>query len=274
MRVTLAALLAVLTACLITACGGDTLALDPVADAATRTEAAKSMRIELSLATAGVGVQPLTISAKGAVDGERSALTLSMPQSGGVDLGDVELRSDGSVVYMRVPYLQQLAPSLKPWIKLDLEGARGKGGLVDSLLEASRQADPTQALAYLRAAGDVEELGTATVRGVKTTHYRAVVDLERYAQQLDDGKNGLAAAIRRVVEETGVKTMPIELWVGDDSLVRRLSWKQATPLPTGQEAELALTMDLFDFGADVDVTLPSDDETTSFSEVLKLWGTG
>ena len=48
MRSTFAALFAALLTFGLTACGGDSVALDPVAEAATKTGAAESMRIEMT----------------------------------------------------------------------------------------------------------------------------------------------------------------------------------------------------------------------------------
>lgn len=267
---------ALLAAGAITACGGDTVALDPVAEAATKTGAAKSMRLELTMIMTApeFGSEPVTIAAKGVSVGERSAMTMRLPAAQGVDLGEIETRSDGFVIYMRFPFLQEAAPQLKPWIKVDLREA-GKDLGIDfvALLELGTQTDPTKALEFLRAAGEVDELGSATIRGSETTHYKGVVDLNRYADQLEakSGSEAAARSLRKAIELTGESTMPIELWIDEDSLVRRMTWAQTTVAVEGQPPTMvAATMDLFDYGADVDVVIPPDNQTTSFEELQKL----
>jgi hypothetical protein len=197
-------------------------------------------------------------------------MTMRMPPVQGVELGEIEIRTDDLVLYLRMPFLQQAAPTLKPWIKLDLRQAGEELGLdVEALVQLGTQSDPTKALEFLRAAGEVEEVGSATVRGVETTHYEGFVDLERYAGQLDN--EAAARSLRQVIELTGESQMPLELWIDDDSLVRRMSWKQQTVAAEGQApTTLAATMDLYDYGAEVDVALPPDSQTSSFEELQKL----
>jgi hypothetical protein len=275
-RNTFAGLLAVLMACAIAACGGDTVALDPVAQAATKTGAAESMRIEMNMTMDApeYGSKPVTIKTKGVVAGKQSALTMQMPAIDGVDLGQFEIRVDGLVMYMRMPFLQAAAPQLKPWIKIDLRQAGKDLGVdFDALMELSTQTDPTKALDFLRAAGTVDELGSAKVRGVQTTRYKGVVDLERYAKQLEKEGGGKAAAssVRKLIELTDKTTMPIELWIGEDSLVRRMAWEQTVSAVAGQApTTVKATMELFDYGVDADVVIPPDSQTSSFADLQKL----
>ncbi len=275
-RNTLAGLLALLMAFAIAACGGDTVALDPVAEAATRTGAADSMRIEMRMTMAApeYGPKPVTFTTTGIAAGKRAAMTMRMPAVEGVELGDIEIRSDGLVVYMRMPFLQAAAPQLKPWIKIDLrEAGKDLGVDFDALMELSAQMDPTKALAFLRAAGKVDELGSATVRGVETTRYKGVIDLERYAKQLEKKGGGKAAAssVRKLIELTGESTMPIELWIDEDSLVRRMAWEQTVSASAGQSpTTVKATMDLFDYGVDANVVIPPDNQTSSFDDLQKL----
>lgn len=275
-RRTFTALLTVLMACAITACGGDAVALDPVAEAATKTAAAKSMRLELTMKMSApeFGSAPVTITAEGVSAGKRSTMTMQMPAVQGFELGEIEIRSQGLVLYMRMPFLQEAAPQLKPWIKVDLRKAGKDLGIdFDALLELGTQMDPTKVLEFLRAAGEVDEVGSATVRGTQTTHFKGVVDLNRYASQLE-GKNGGGAAarsLRKAIDLTGKSTMPIELWIDESSLVRRMNWKQTTVAAEGQApTTLDATMDLFDYGADVNVVIPPDDQTTSLEELQNL----
>jgi len=278
-RNTFAALLAAFMACAITACGGDTVAFDPVAQAATKTGNAESMRIEMSMTMASpeFGSKPVTFKTTGVAARGRSAMTMRMPAVEGVELGQVEVRAIGTVMYMRMPFLQAAAPQLKPWIKVDLSQIGKDLGIdLDALMELSNQTDPTKALDYLRAAGKVQELGDATVRGVKTTRYKGVIDLERYATQLEQKGGGKAAArsFRKVIELSGA-TMPIELWIDHDSLVRRMVWNQTVSAAAGQApTTVKATMEMFDYGVDVDVVAPPADQTSSFEELQKLGDAG
>lgn len=280
MRYTFAALLAALMALAITACGSDAVALDPVAEAATKTADAESMRIEMSMTMASpeLGSKPVAFKTTGVAARGRSAMTMRMSAVKGVELGDFEVRSIGTVMYMRMPFLQVAAPQLKPWIKIDLnEIGKDLGIDLDALMELSNQTDPTKALDYLRAAGNVKEVGDATVRGVKTTRYKGVIDLERYAKQLEKKGGGKAAAasIRKVMELSGTTTMPVELWIDDDSLVRRMVWNQTVSATAGEApTTVKATMEMFDYGADVDVVIPPDSQTSSFEELQKLGGAG
>jgi hypothetical protein len=284
MRVTVrhavSVIFALLMACSIAACGGDSVALDPVAEAATKTSDAKSMRIEMrmTIAGSGFGSKPVAVKTSGVATGNRSAMTMRMPAIDGRDLGEFEVRADGLVLYLRMPFLQAAAPDLKPWIKIDLRKAAKDIGLdLDALMELGTQTDPTKALDFLKAAGEVEEVGKATVRGVETTRYKAVIDLERYAAELERNGGGKAAAtsVRKAIELTGKSTMPIEVWIGEDSLVRRMTWEQQVSAGTGQAVStVKATMDLFDYGANVEVVIPRDDQTSSFDELEKLGAGG
>jgi hypothetical protein len=274
-RNTSAVLFAALMACALAACGGDAVALDPVAQAATKTGNAESMRIEMSMTLAApeFGTKPVTFKLQGIAANKRSAMTMRMPAVEGVELGDIEVRADGLVVYMRMPFLQVAAPQLKPWIKVDLgEAGKDLGIDLDALMELSNQSNPTKALDFLRAAGQVKELGDATVRGVKTTRYKGVIDLERYAKQLEQkgGGNAASSSIRKVMELSGATTMPIELWIDEDSLVRRMVWNQTVSAVAGKASTVKATMDLFDYGANVKVVIPPDDQTSSIQDLQKL----
>jgi hypothetical protein len=271
-----AALLGLLMACAIAACGSDAVALDPVAEAATQTGAAKSMRVEMTMTIASpeLGSKPMTVTTKGIAADGRSAMTMRMPAVGGIDLGRFEIRTDGLMMYMRLPFLQKAVPQLKPWIKMDLrEVGKDLGIDLAALMELGNQTDPTKALDFLAAAGPVKELGEETVRGVHTTRYKGVIDLELYAKQLEKNGGGKVAArsIRKAIELTGVTTMPVELWIDDNSLVRRMVWDQTVSAKAGQDpTTINATMELSDYGVDAKVAIPPADQTSSFEELRKL----
>lgn len=252
---------------------------EPVlAAAATATEAAGSYRADLELTMDGLAPEPVTLTGAGVFQRDPTLAQMTMDTSelggiaGGLDLGDVEMVMDGLVVYVRVPFLQEISPALGPWISLDLREAGAQQGLdVAHLTQFGAQSDPARALAYLRAASDdLETVGTEAVRGIETTHYRMTVDLARVAEAAPSAeRDALRAQMERLQELSGVEQVPTEVWVDGDGLVRRqtLTYQDMRFAP-GQEGDMTMTMELYDFGADVDVEPPPADDVTDIGALL------
>ena len=173
----------------LTACGGDTLALDPVASAATKTVESGSSRVEFAIAVKAAG-QSVDMTGSGRFDYRhpRGAVTYRMQLPG---LGNVsmEMRMVGTKLYLRLPQ-EVVGPALpngKPWFGLDLDKSLERAGL--GSLGFTQQQDPAQTLQYLRAASSgVKESGSATVRGVDTTRYVGRLD---FRKALDAGHGPL-----------------------------------------------------------------------------------
>ena len=71
-----------------------------------------------------------------------------------------------------------------------------------------------------------------------------------------------------MLELTGEPTIPFEVWIDGDGLTRRMKYEQ--PLPAdqgGEETTMALTMEMYDFGAEVDVEPLPDDEVIDLQEL-------
>lgn len=97
----------------------------------------------------------------------------------------------------------------------------------------------TDALTYLRTvAEDVTEVGTGTVRGAQTTHYRATVLLSRLGAPPEYDR------------------FPVEVWMDDDGRIRRYRYHPVTLEPT----EEIFVWEFFDFGVDVDLSPPAPDK--------------
>lgn len=94
-------------------------------------------------------------------------------------------------------------------------------------------------LKYLTSVADpVTEVGTETVRGVTTTHYRASVNLARVSPSPD---------YERLLLE-------VEVWADEDGRTRRYRY---SPLASPHEIYV---WEFFDFGTPVDLKHPSPDE--------------
>jgi hypothetical protein len=205
----------------------------------------------------------------------------------------VEVRSVDGVMYMQMGFLFGAAGVDAEWVALDLEEMLDEFGFDGELFgQLQPPSDPTAMLEFLGAAADVEEVGRDVVRGVSTTRYHATLDLVRLLEEGVDrlppdlrerferegGVEGALGAFAEMFEGVDVET---DVWVGDDDLVRRL--RMVMPLdelgdqfgaPPGELAglEIATTMDVYDYGVEVDVQAPPPEDVVGFDEIEELLG--
>ena len=268
------ALLLVAAALAVAGCGGggEAASFDPVASAAT-TVNAKSAKLAFDTSIAGSG-RTLHMTGSGSVDFQAQAASMTF------DVGDLlrgsglpasanerwTILTQGLVVYMHAPSLAQQLPGAKEWLKLDI-AALAKSRNVDlGQFRQLTQNDPTQMLAYLRAtSGKIDKVGTEDVRGVQTTHYRAKVNLDRVADQAPAKlRKTFRASIQSLERGLGTHTVPVDVWVDGDNLVRRL--QEHLPVTGGGKIDFAV--DFYDFGTPVSVTPPPESETLDLGKVL------
>jgi hypothetical protein len=237
----------------------------PVAAAGEATEAAKSARASFTAVLKG-GVADGTFTGEGAFNERRSRMTMDLSglgAGGAFGSGKLEVVFDRLVVYLRFPpEVVQGLPGALAWLKVDLAKLGAQQGIDFEQLLQFNQSDPTEALAYLRAAGsDFRELGSEEVRSVGTTRYRGTIDLHKVAAQAPAQAR---KSYERVIELSGQSTLPMDVWIDDEGLARRIRFEQQ--LPNG--AALKMTVELYDFGADVDVEVPPADQVTDLTELI------
>ena len=282
---TFAALAGLLATFGLAACGSEDVSapVSPraaVTQAADETSAAGSYRASFEMTMSGLSPEPLTMTGEGIFDSsERKArMTMDMSALGigsGQDLGEAEMIFDDSLVYMKFPFLPELQPIVKPWFKFDIRELGKEQGFDLRQLFQLNQNDPSQALQYLRAASDdVEEVGREEVRGVPTTHYGMAVDLRKVVgQALEGQREQLRASIDQIIALSGVHEVPTEVWIDDDGLARRvrLTYENMGFAP-GAQGDMTMMMDLYDFGVDVDVEPPPQDEVTDIQQLMQRGG--
>jgi len=167
------------------------------------------------------------------------------------------------------PFAKQIGTG-KEWLKFDLQELGEQQGFDIGALTGS-QGDPTQQLDQLRAAkGAVEVLGEEKVRDEQATHYKATIDLRRYAEQAPPGdRERVRRSIERLIELTGTNEAPTEVWIGHDShRIRRMRVKSRYKVPQGVgEIEQDMTIELFGFGWPVErIEPPPAAETADLAE--------
>ena len=272
-RAALAALLVALTGALVGCGGGGAPDLSGVAQAAQKTEDAGTARFELSVDAEGAS----SLSAEGAVDYERQRARMSMDlgslggllggqSSASEDLA-LDVIIDGKVFYMRFPLLSELVGKGRPWLKMDLEQLAEQSGADLGQLDQLSQLDPSQALTYLRGAGEFSEVGDEDVRGVPTTRYEGTIDLRA---AVDEAPADQRKQLEQLLEGSGVSELPAEAWIDGDGYLRKLT----LDFSALAEAPFSMAMELFDFGGPVELDLPSDDEVTDITELASQGGLG
>jgi hypothetical protein len=269
---------------LLAGCGGDdTVSKDTLVDAASATTEAGSARIAFKGASRAGLPEPLEIRGDGVVDNSNrvgqlefdfGSLAEQLPQGGQLRPEDLagEVIFEGFVFYMRFPVLSRLLEGGKEWVRFDLEEISKQQGIDLSQFTQFGQADPNQALQYLRAvSGEVEDKGREDVRGVPTTHYEAQVDLRKFPDVLpEDQREAARESVDGLIEQLGGEAeLPMEVWIDDDGLIRRQRFEFEFKPEQGSEFSFSYDLELYDFGVEVDVEPPPDDETADFSEIVQ-----
>ena len=257
-----AALLASLT---LAACsGGDAVALDPVANAATRTESAGSSRMlmEMSLGTRG---QRFFVNAEGAMDyrlrrgwllmdfSQLAALTPSAP-----NLPRMKMLFEDTTIWMRVPPVLLEATGGKPWARSRLRGSPNAFG-------GMQEPDPSQMLDSLRGiSGSVREIGQTRVRGVETTRYGTEVSLAKALGESPPAQRKTAKAALKMFGDH--EKIPVDVYIDDAGRVRRMDMDYKLR-SAGVNFEAKMKLELFDFGTRVAFTRPPASQVTELSSL-------
>ena len=240
-----------------------------IADAAGKTAAAGSAKVATNVRVSDPGRGQVRFSGRGAFDFDERKGELALRLLEG-DEGAFGGRSQavfsGTSVYYRLP-----AGALggdKTWIRLDLQNIADASGLDLGPLVQGSQADPMQYLLWLSAIGPgVTKIGEEEIRGVPTSRYRAVVDLNLLESQSPPGKEAeWSAYVQTLRDRLGLDFIPVEVWIDDEGLVRRLYHEYGF---AAEGTSAVVTTELFDFGVDVNVKPPPPGQVAALDDLIR-----
>ncbi|GAB7103741.1 lipoprotein [Streptomyces phaeofaciens JCM 4814] len=158
----------------------------------------------------------------------------------------------------------------KHWIKYaydDLESLGGGSGAY--LKDQMQNTTPNQSVKLLLASGDVRKVGEEKVRGQETTHYSGTVDVADLASQNSNLDRSQLDDLKKQLEQAGVSTETVDIWVDDqDLLVKKVEKGETTAGAFTQTAYYS------DYGTDVSVDEPPASDTADFAELVKQQGLG
>jgi hypothetical protein len=229
--------------------GGGALSLDPVANAAEKTSQQGSAKSDVVFsgpdgALAGKGSGVFNNDAEGS-----GRASLELPALGRTLHMDMVFRGETLYVKSSVFHDDPTFPKGKDWVAVNRHKAAKAEGLdLNSL-------GPQSTVAFLRGSkGDDHKVGTDTVRGIETTHYRFTVDLAAAARK---AKGKAAKTLRKMVKLTGVSTYPFDVWIDKQGLVREDFYSQ----PLGPEKPgITITEFDYDYGPKVPIEAPPSDK--------------
>jgi len=150
----------------------------------------------------------------------------------------------------------------RPWMAMRYSTLKRASGVdMSKLMNANPTGDPTSMLRVLARANVVTTDGSEDVRGVSTTHYSVTATMQQLLQA-----EGLTSAIDLTKQPAGAANTVLHLGVYVD--------KQGMPRRVTMSTDLAgmgsmtMTMDMFDFGAPVHVSVPPPSIVMDISKEL------
>ncbi|RII22257.1 hypothetical protein DSC45_00845 [Streptomyces sp. YIM 130001] len=190
------------------------------------------------------------------------AMAQQMKQLGGSSI-DYRYLPDAYYANMGDEFAKQAGG--KHWIKYDYETlAQMAGASGEYLKDQMENTTPNQSVKMLLASGDVKKVGDEKVRGVDATHYSGTVDVADLAGKSSDLDAKQLSALKKQLDQAGLKTEKVDIWVDDEDLLVKKTEKGET-----KDGTFSSTVFYSDYGTEVDTTEPSAGDTMDFKELVK-----
>jgi LppX_LprAFG lipoprotein len=235
---------------------GSTAASTSAAPSAAASDAAKlATRMQNAVRSVSSAHLSLNVSAAGQQvrgagdetlrDGKLTALDLTEQIDEDITL---RLRIIGTTLYVQVP--PAINRTGKPWLRVSPNSSEPLlKQLSSSVISAQQYAELDSFRHFVTAAKSVKLAGHDTMDGRRTDHYSIVVDVRKLASQ---NPNSEALA------QSGVSTVPVELWLDQRGRPVRLTEKLAVQ---GQQISVLITLGNYD--APVTISPPPADQIGS-----------
>jgi hypothetical protein len=245
--------------------------VDPVAQAAEASELAPGFKASIhEQITPPDSSEPITGSGSGIFDQQHRRGTMSISVNAEGHSTTVASQYAGTTLYMRTSHGSSITHD-KPWIEFDLSRVSAALGVSYPALSSSEGSSPTQMLSYLRASGEVSRIGTETVRGTATTHYRATIDYDRYATSAPPSQRAAARSSAAAIERlTDSHDQVVDVWIDAHHRVRReqLTYQECLPGSSGA-TKVHVTFEYFDFAVQAIPRRPRRDEVADLTDYIE-----
>ena len=229
------------------ACGGDVVALDPVAKAADTTATQTSEHVQIAGTITAANGTRVVMSATGDFQNSPQLGSMTMTiGSSSTTITMTEVMKDWTI-YMSSPLFSGQLPDGKTWMSLDLQKAGKALGIDYSSFTGQT---PASTLQQLKGAGQVVRIGTATINGLETTEYRATIDVTK----IPNGK--------KLLQLTQLSYQPIQVYVDKAGLLRRIHMAYTSSVSGTAD----MTIDYSKYGEAVTAVVPDASQTYDMTD--------
>ncbi|MER5397877.1 DUF1396 domain-containing protein [Streptomyces sp. NPDC002599] len=235
-----------------------------VAKAAKKTDDITSLRYRMT----GKVPEEGRVSGEAAMSMKPLAMSMKMTAEDQAADGPVEIRLVDKAMYIGGGAKAAKEMDGKSWIKFDMSALGADKELNASQLGGG-QADknPATESTFLTGSKDVKKVGTETVDGVKTTHYKGSITLDEYRKSLKGEDKATREKREKALDQytkMGVDAITMDMWIdGDDHT------KQFRMRGTADKGPLDMTITFLDYNKPVTVTAPPAKDTVDLAEMMK-----
>jgi hypothetical protein len=235
-----------------------------VAKAAKNTEDITSLRYRMTGKVPGEG----QVSGEAAMSMKPLAMSMKMTAQDQATDGPVEIRLVGKAMYIGGNAEMSKEMDGKSWIKFDMSALGADKGLnADQLGAGQADKNPASESTFLTGSKDVKKVGTETVEGVKTTHYKGTVTVADLKASLKGENKTVREQREKSLEQyqkMGIDSMTMDMWIdGDDHT------KQFRMRGDADKGPMDMTITFLDYNKPVTVTAPPAKDTADLAEMMK-----
>ena len=235
-----------------------------VAKAAKNSEAITSLRYRMAGKVPGEG----RITGEAAMSMKPPAMSMKMTAQDQAATGPVEIRLVGKAMYIGGNASLAKEMDGKSWIKFDMSALGADKELNSSQLGAG-QADqnPAADSTFLTGSKDVKKVGTETVDGVKTTHYKGTVTVDDIKAALKDESKTVREQREKGLEQyekMGLDSFTMDMWIDGENHTKQFRMRG-----DADKGPLDLTITFLGINEPVKVTAPPAKDTADLAEMMK-----
>ncbi|WP_306320949.1 MULTISPECIES: hypothetical protein [unclassified Streptomyces] len=247
-----------------------------------KTSAAKSAKVEMTMKTPTAAQGGGDMKMSGVMGWDPTVMDMTMSGSALASGGATAPKSIRMVMQDNVMYMDMGAAAAKQmegkrWMKMDIAAIAKESGdekmarQLTGGLDSTSQS-PAQQIAVLLDSPNLKHLGSATVDGEQTEHYKGKLTVDEMMSKNDSLKvlsKSDRSQLLKTVKQAGIKNYDTELWINKDNLPVRLD----VTMDSSQGA-VQVSEKFSDYGAAVKAATPPADQTFDMMKMLKELGKG